>query len=59
MYKSVLQAVDTTSLKVVATYKLGAPAQRVLTSESGVLLVRAIPGDLPGTELEVIPYGAL
>lgn len=59
VYKPVLYAVDTDSLKVVATYPLGAPAERVLTSESGLLLVRGTQGDKPKTEIEVIPYDAL
>jgi hypothetical protein len=59
VYKPVLYAVDTDSLKIVATYQLGAPAERVLTSESGLLLVRGTQGDKPTTEVEVVPYGAL
>ncbi len=59
VYKPLLYAVDTDSLKVVATYQLGAPAERVLTSESRLLLVRATAGAEPKTEVEVIPYDAL
>ena len=59
VYKPVLYAVDTDSLELVATYILDAPAERVLTSESGLLLVRGTHGAQPTTEVEVVPYGAL
>ena len=55
VYKAVLYAVDTTSLKVVATYNLDAPAERVVSSESGLLLVRETQASDLATEIEVIP----
>jgi hypothetical protein len=58
-YEAVVYAVDTETLKTVATYKLAAPAERVLASESGLVLVRGTLGGNPKTEVEVVPYDAL
>ncbi len=58
-YEAVVHAVDTDTLKTVATYKLAAPAERVLASDTGLVLVRGTLGGNPKTEVEVVPYSAL
>ena len=58
-YEAVVYAVDTDTLKTVATYKLAAPAERVLASETGLVLVRGTLGGNPKTEVEIVPYSTL
>lgn len=58
-YEPVVYAVDTDSLKTVATYQLAAPAERVLASDTGLVLVRGTLGGNPKAEVEVVSYDAL
>lgn len=58
-YEAVLYAVDTDSLKTVATYALPAPVERVLASDDALLFVRSTLGGNPKTEVEIVPYSAL
>ncbi len=59
VYKPLLYTLDTTSFAIVATHKLGAPAERVLASDAGLVLVRRTLGGDPKAEVEVVSYGAL
>ena len=59
VYEPLVYTLDTASLHVVATHTLGAPAERVLASETGLVLVRGTLGGDPKTEIEVVGYAAL